>query len=431
MGESTSCEIHRTESDQGLSVSQRVVKMGGRRKGGRKKGDLPDNLRINKGTVEARVQIKGQVISRYFGAACPQKSHTSCENAKCSIKAAEEWVLKQKQHILRNNLSEFVPGAEVRMLWEDACQTWYTLHWAVNPSRTAKRKAEVKGFAEYMKRWFKGKYLDEITYVTVVQFRAKFKVISTANRYTAEIMSVFDRMEEWNELGNILTNKVKLPRSNPARLAEKYLRPHGGTSEIESQRDRMPAMDEIVEVIKWCAANDWELWEGMEKAIITAQRKQDLIAADARNDQGSFQGIAGKTKKRFRIPVSFPRPTSFINWRKRFDRLRVAFGWRKKEIDGQPNPKHTTWHDMRHVGPSMLAMMGYPTRIIKEFTGHTTDRQAERYITVPGDIIAPAVEDLRKKIEDLKAQAKPPIGGSVVGQTASGGVASRALEVVG
>jgi integrase len=238
--------------------------------------------------------------------------------------------------------------------------------------------------------------LKQITYNEVVDcwnemLAAGYKR-ATPMKYLMLLYCVYERFRFWNEMvPNTMPEKVALPDINPVKLAKEYL----GEKKISTwgfNRKRRVSEEELQRAKAWCAENDPELWEAIKLAIWTALRKSDMKNLNA----GQIDIVQQKTSVSQKMPIELRNMPNFGNLRTRWDYLRGAMGWLKKDT-----PLHTTWHDLRHCAPSMLADEGFEPAIIAQYLGHTDTKMARTYTHPSGKAIEPAVKFMERKLEAL------------------------------
>ena len=338
---------------------------------------LPRGIYIDRGYVFIRIFPNGQLFLKGVGPAYDSK-------------VINDAVAILSQYRTDIRLGKFNLEQETkRITVEDACNLFWELH--ASKSRSSKSFAT---YIKYMKEAFEGRFFDSLTYFDIEDYRKRREQAvkaSTVNKEQACITSVYNKLKEWVRIKKI--KSVKLPVENPCRGVKK-------ANEGEFARERVPSRQELVDAYKWCRQNDLDLWNAIEQAIITTQRKQDLIGLQKKT---RVRGVQGKTGTPFSLPMVVETPASFVNFRRRWDALRTAMGWIRETLeDGTPNEKHTTWHDLRHVGPTMLAELDYSARVIKQFTGHVKEANVERYVNPRDGVLKPAIEDLQKELKAIK-----------------------------
>lgn len=223
--------------------------------------------------------------------------------------------------------------------------------------------------------------------------KAKTKKIkySTVNREQTVLHSVYSAIMSWVRLQKDGVPRITVPADNPCKGVPK-------PSEKIFARKRVPERGELKAAKEWCRANDQELWTTIFRATVTMLRKSDFRA---QQESGSTEGVQGKTGLRFKVRASFPNPISLVNWRKRWEALQEAMEWTEFTKDGQPNPRHTVWHDIRHWGPSLLGEVGFSSDFIRRLTGHASSEMADHYTHLRESKLEEAVGLIKQHMEEL------------------------------
>lgn len=238
--------------------------------------------------------------------------------------------------------------------------------------------------------------LNHLTYTHVVDYWESFLKrgckASTANRSIMWICNLYERFRMWNAMvPEMMPEKVSLPETNPVKVAKEYL--GRKRSELPFKRKRVLSREELQAMKGWCLANYPNFWEDIKMAMLTSLRKSDLLAL-----QGGerIAGIQGKTQRPFDLPLTATHQVRSEGMRWRWDQLRIVLKWNVRGT-----PLHTTWHDLRHCGPTMLAEMGYSSKIIQEILGHATEQQSKTYTNVRAHALAPALAALQQELSSI------------------------------
>lgn len=248
-----------------------------------------------------------------------------------------------------------------------------------------------------LKRYFKDKVLTAITYQDVATYWLNWikngKKTSTANKHVMLLHCIYERFKFWNGMvPEVMPEKIALPEINPVGVAKEYLgRKRMSTTFMN--RKRRVSDEELRTAKAWCMSNDPPLWEAIKMAVWTALRKSDLQQL-----RKGFQVdlIQNKTGEQQVMPIPLRHVPEFGNLQLRWNYLRGAMGWLKKDT-----PLHTTWHDLRHCAPSMLADEGFSSQVISQYLGHTNEKMSRTYTHPSGSLLIPAVKFLEQKLEAL------------------------------
>lgn len=214
---------------------------------------------------------------------------------------------------------------------------------------------------------------------------------STVNREQTALHSIYSAILRWVKLKKDGVPRILIPAENPCKGVPK-------PSEKIFARERVPEREELKAAKMWCKENDPELWETIFRATVTMLRKSDFKGAQ---ESGNKEGVQGKTGLKFKIRAHFPNPISLVNWRKRWEALQKAMGWTEFLENGESNPRHTVWHDIRHWGPSLLGEAGFTSDFIRRLTGHASSQMADRYTHLRESKLEEAVGMIKEKMEAL------------------------------
>lgn len=252
---------------------------------------------------------------------------------------------------------------------------------------------------------FAKKVFSRITYQDIAtywdaQVQAGFKRTTIKKRVTL-LHTMYDRFKFWNGMvPEVMPEKVALPELNPASVAMEYLG-NRKTSTYNCGRKRRLSEEELRIAKAWCLANEQEfstaaLWQGIQQAIWTALRKSDQKKL---RPGESVNVIQEKTQRPQVMPITLSEVPENLEWR--WNLLRAAMGWMKAPKGMPENPRHTTWHDLRHCAPSWLADADFSGQVISQYLGHTNEKQARTYTHPSGSALVPAVKFIEDKLAAL------------------------------
>lgn len=337
---------------------------------------LPRGLRCNKGYLELRLEHKGTIVQEAFG--LDTKDHRKL----AKLRIAELSVMLDRG-------TYKAPTELVDVTVAEAWDIFYKFH-SHNLSSDAAR-ASMEWHGEVIKARLGHFVYGDLNFVHIEEWINEFIASGaspwTPKKYLMWLSNMYTKFEFWNQtVPAKLKQKVRLPEKDPVKLARLSIGPKK-LSTVGQNRDRVPARDEMKLLKIWCKANDPELGDAIGQAIITFLRKKDLIK---RQDQQGEKLVQSKTGKVVLTPISFPRPVGFVNWRRRWNKLRRAMGWSERGTS-----THTTWHDLRHVGGTWLAEWGYSQELIAQLLGDTV-KQSMTYTNVKV-----AAEAVQKEWESL------------------------------
>lgn len=157
----------------------------------------------------------------------------------------------------------------------------------------------------------------------------------------------------------------------------------------ENKRQRVPSAEELTKAHEWCKVEAPGLWYAIEMALMTALRKSDLLGLT-----GEVKGVQKKTGDRFSLPITLEKPVEYS--KHQWNRLRDFMGWK---INGG---SHTTWHDLRHWAPTLLAKKGYSVPQMQSYTSHKDPKALMRYINLHSNSVPDMLENVKKELRSIR-----------------------------
>jgi integrase len=342
--------------------------------------ELPKGVLIKNGYVQVTIMHRGQMYYKTFG------RDSSIARQLAGIHAAEKYkeILMGRAGIKKEPMT--LKFKTARALFYDRHYETYRDPETGNP-RTEGSKCSAKGFLVTLGHFFDNFYLQDIKVATIKRYQDQRldgdKVTkATFNREKGMLSSVFTQFKRW--AAEEVIDPIKLPEENPCEFVKTMQ---------ENKRTRVADTWELAEAYTWCQNNDYNLWETIEKALLTALRKGDLVGLDG---SLTVKGIQQKTGEKFDLPITLDKPVDVVNFDRRWDALRKAMGWMKGQA------KHTTWHDLRHWAPTLLGEQGFSIKIIQHYTGHKKEETAERYVNMRRKSLEPAVDVVQRELKRIK-----------------------------
>jgi len=248
-----------------------------------------------------------------------------------------------------------------------------------------------------IKRTWDGKVWDEITKYDVRDLLSQFSTVGTVMKYLRTLTHMFKAFASWNEEGNILQRKIKLPQGNPAYKWRLEMKP--------SQKKELPRR-RILSPEEW---NRFKVHLSKraraicEIALRRFLRKADIEGISRSAIKGDFiDGLQAKTGERFSIPVLSSQPIKydFTNFRKDFHSAQVAAGMDYPKEDS----RHFTFRDLRRTG----AMWGFKKtkdkRGVSKMLGHTSESTTDWYLSIDDadkKAIAAAVDEVANREDNF------------------------------
>jgi len=341
---------------------------------------LPPNTRIKDGFIDFRKQYNGEPIARSWPVREKKKAF------------AEIYDLLQK--ISRND--DLVIQAEHRMTVEEAFETYLTLH---GPSlkggiseATRSQYRLLRCQLDQVKKAWGGKFLDTITKYDVRDFLSRYQSVGTVMKYLGILTTVFKKFEEWNEDGNILKVRVKLPKHNPATKWRKDMRSH---QKKELPRTRVLSPAEWAQFKPHLTDRARNICEIALRRFLRLSDIRQISYLSIRGD--IIEGLQSKTGERFSIPTLDYQPTryDFTNFKREFKRAQVA-----AQMDfPSSHPLHFTVRDLRRTGATWAYKKTKDLVSISKMLGHTKITTTIRYLNIDDTdraSVAQAVDELAK-----------------------------------
>ena len=343
--------------------------------------EIPDNCRVKNGKLEARFQYRGAPYFKYFG-----------DFTSKAADAAETWVLEKK---LQAKKGAVPTTSEERLLsLRDAIDVFIEKHVPTLKNEGARKKC-VSVLRQIQALEIADQTLDALIYLKWMELwhtQRKKYALSYANKFLIWPHVLYERFMSWNEMvPHVITEKVKLPLKNPVTLAKEQL--GDLMSEKGHGRSRVVPDDEIIAAYTWCQAYDPGLWTINENAIISTLRKGDQKAFAGKLVKGFQQKTGGAIELPFTL-----KAVDMTNRRKRWERLQKAMGWTKRLPDRSINPRHTTEHDLRKIGPTWLGGDAEDKRLIQDLLGHSDPALSKVYDKSGLELKRKAMEKIKNRL---------------------------------
>lgn len=317
---------------------------------------------------------------------------------------------------LRQQRRALIPGFETRrerLLVEDAADLFLRLHGERRES-----KKGVKQFVRYAGLWkefWKGRYVDTMTpsdmgdyrrwrkrqrtYIIHGKQRVHSVKDSTINREQTAFITMFNKLREWRQVGQIPTNTL-LPDDNPGRGKDPG---QMKVNEDRFVRDRLLTDEEFKSL--------WACADGRLRRIILAEmnlplRLEDLKRLNKKNVNyrlSHFMGIQTKTGKDYYLPIN-KVVWSLIKTAPGSDILDfTGFTARWKRVIKRAGLKGLQFRDLRRTAATALHESGVPLKTISVMLGHSAVTTTIRYLGIKS-------ENLKAAGDLLAAKYQPPGG---------------------
>lgn len=268
--------------------------------------------------------------------------------------------------------------------------------------------------ARQMKLVWAGKWSDEISKLDVRDWLAKYTSVGTHMKILGTAGHMFRSFADWNEEGNILPFKVRLPAHNPVSKWRKEMKP--------AQKRELPDTRVL-------SPQEWAQFRPHLKprtlAICQLTLKRFLRMADIRAIsqlkivKGIIQGLQEKTGDAYSVPVLSDQPTKydFTNFKREFLAAQVAAGmdW------PADHPLHFSVKDLRRTGARWAYDETKDLVGISAMLGHRNIKTTIRYLNIT-DVDKVRIAKAVDKIADQLWGDKPKSGEGVNGRngTAAG-----------
>lgn len=252
-----------------------------------------------------------------------------------------------------------------------------------------------------VKKMWAGKWSDDISKLDVRDWLAKYTSVGTHMKILGTTGHLFRSMYDWNEEGNILPFKVRLPAHNPVAKWRKEMKP--------AQKRELPDTRVL-------SPKEWGQFRKFLKprtlAICEIALKRFLRIADIKKISqlkivhGHIKGLQEKTGDAFSVPVLADQPEKydFTNFKREFAAAQVAAGmdWPAE------HPLHFSVKDLRRTGATWAYRETKDIKGVSEMLGHRKVSTTERYLNITSSdkqAIAQAVDKIADQMWGPKKTA--------------------------
>lgn len=273
-----------------------------------------------------------------------------------------------------------------------------------------KHKAHLLVYIRRLNMYFGDYFLHNITPQMVKDFRktreAEGVSFATVNKDQAILSSVFERFGDWNALGGVLADRVKLPAENPCRHIAK-------PSEIKRARKRRLTPEEWLRLnpklanigINHKGLNLEAGWllDIAKMALHSSLRLKDILELSGKSIVGDVLiGLQAKNAdkgKTYQVPLteSLRRIAMRIAARPRVNGWIVQKYFR--EACEEAGIKDVTIRDLRRTGLSWLDSHGISRTGVRDRAGHSDAKTTELYL---GSDDAEQLEAIQKLEDTFK-----------------------------
>lgn len=258
------------------------------------------------------------------------------------------------------------------------------------PIFVEKHKKHLKGYVDRLIPFFGNYFLHDITPIMVKEWRkSREKEVSfaTVNKEQAILSSLFERFKEWNAVGNMFEDKVKLSPENPCQHVTKPTERHRARRRLMSPEewDRLsPKLAAKIVNHRGLVLEAGWLLDHCKMAIYSSLRLKDIsrlsgktITGDVLTDLQAKNAEKGKT---YLIPLDetlralamriAARPM-INNWM-----LQKYF----REACNEAGILDLTFRDLRRTGLNWLDKHGTRRIVVQNRGGHADGKTTELYV---------------------------------------------------
>ncbi|MBI3291876.1 MAG: site-specific integrase [Elusimicrobia bacterium] len=323
---------------------------------------LPRGIRIDRGYVFIRIFPNGQPFLKCVG---PVSQPGVIDDAIVKLNQYREQIRLGKL-----NLNERVQ----RITMEQAVD----LYWQWHGSQKKSAKSYVLSL-RYLKEFFKGRYVDTITYVDVQRYRherEKHVQPNSVNKEHTVLTHLFNKLKEWRRLKVI--GNIQLPTENPGPLVRK-------ASEKAFGRTRVLSLEEFDRFMRSATMSLRRICLGAIHTTLRLKDLRQLTKANVNQATNQLEGIQAKTGKPYAVPINRvmcqliettkgDHIFEFTNFRKQFDETRAEVGL-----------KDFQFRDLRRTGARMMLKKGVDLATVSAYLGHSSLQMTEVYVTPSRD----------------------------------------------
>jgi len=305
------------------------------------------------------------------------------------------------ENVLRKRKVEVAEGKHLdirkqqKIKFEDFADEYVELY--LKPNRKDWEKSEIFNIRR-LKRFFKGRYLYEITPLLVEKFkieRRKEVGPATTNRSLSCLRAIINKAILWE----------KFKGTNPIRKGKVNFFKENNT------RTRYLEKEEIVKLLQHCRGR---LKPIVVVALNTGMRRGEILNLkwkDIDFRRGIIYLYQTKNNEKREIPMNEAAKTALIRVRKHPESAYIFC-----DIGGQPfkNVRKSFWtalkksgivnfrfHDLRHTFASHLVMSGVDLNTVRELLGHKSLDMTLRYSHLSPDHKKRAVDVLGKQMDTI------------------------------
>ncbi len=327
------------------------------------------------------------------------------ETVGTSKKLAENVLSKRRVGIAEGRFLDVVKKERIK--FEDFAQEYFTIH-----SKQHKKGWQTDSFnIKILNRFFRGKYLYEITPVDIERFKMErlkekvgIKTISpaTVNRQLDTLRGMLNKAVSWGKLQTNPMKSVQSLKVAPGRL-------------------RFLEREEIIRLLSNCTKN---LRPIVVLALFTGMRRGEILGLkwhDIDVKRNIITLLDTKNGEKREVPMSEQVKTALIRLRKHPDCAYIFCNEKGQPVHDirksystalrKSGIKDFRFHDLRHTFASQLVMAGVDINTVRELLGHKDITMTLRYSHLAPRHKQHAVDILSKKMDTFwTLEAKPETG---------------------
>jgi len=231
-----------------------------------------------------------------------------------------------------------------------------------------------KKWVEGVKRFWNGKYADEITKLDVRDYLAQWANVGTIMRNLGTMTNMFRVMAEYNEEG-IINPPIKLPPYNPGTKWRKEMK---SSDKREVADDRVLSRDEWLQFSQHLKPRTFAICDIALRRFFRVSEIREF--AKAKTSQGWIRGRQAKTGEQYSVPHMEGQLAKydFTNFRREFKAAQIRAGMDHPS----GHPMHFSIKDLRRTGATWAYRETKDLVSISAMLGHKKIQTTIRYLKI-------------------------------------------------
>ncbi|MBL0058263.1 MAG: tyrosine-type recombinase/integrase [Elusimicrobia bacterium] len=351
---------------------------------------VPRGVVEDRGYIFVRLWPKGKQVCKCVG---------HLREGPGVLDRAVELLTRLKREIRDGVLGAKNAPKERVILFDEAVD----LFWDHHATRLRSART-IKYSLDQLRAFFGQKYVHEINYLDVENYRAaRKKVLSlrTVNHEHSLLTQIFHCLKKW-KAKNVI-RPVILPDANPGSMVKKEDDRHLNRTRVLNQEEFRLLMEKANPALQRIILG----------ALNTTLRKIDLKRLGKSNvdeTTGMLYGIQQKTQKAYRLPIN--KVTRYLidtaPGEKIFDF--TNFNSRFPELVKVCELKDFRFHDLRRTGARTMLMQGVDLATVSKWLGHRSLETTQIYVAPQNKDMAQGGEILQGNF-DLPENLPLPLQG--------------------